>query len=1033
MPRYAWTVLTFGLAALVTCRLIAKAEPEGAPTAAATMIETPSSIETDHAAELRVPEGFAATVFAGDDLVHDAYCLTIDGTGHVVVSGPGYIRVLVDRNGDGRADEAIPFADGPKSGAQGLCFDGLDLLAVGDGGLLRYRDADGDHRADGPPKLLLKLKTGGEHHAHAIRRGPDGCWYLLCGNDTAITAQHITAATSPVTQPTAGTLLRFRFHDMTGDVKDVAVIADGMRNAYDFDFTAAGDPVTYDSDDEREVSLPWYRPTRVFRLTPGSHAGWLSRSWKRPDLYPEMPEVLASLGRGSPTGVVVYRHHQFSSEYLNSVLVCDWTFGRVIAIPMDETDRPGEPIDFLRASGTAGFAPTDIAVGASGDVYISAGGRGTTGTVYRIQYVGERGTPVRGAEDGQGGQSVLRSNLETDPAALQESVRDKSPLTRRFALEALAEAVSLGGADRRFEALVEGLSASLVDEEPNVRKAAMHVVSKLVPAERDGLKGNLAATSQIVRYHLGRLRRNDRFDVEGLQAAADALEVADLSPDVRYDAVRLAQLSLGDVGPDEQTPDTFSGYAARADLKTRLGQIAPLRSRLASLFPTGDPVVDEEFVRLIAMLRPDDPQVVTRMLDRVTKESHPTDDLHHLFALARVPASRTARRTDATIDALLAIDAKLATRGLRQDSNWNERLGDLAAALTTVDPSMPEAMTRHSEFGRPGHVVLLKGMSADARKRAVPAFLKAADADPDYRWTAEVVAMLGESDANDARSRLRTLFDDATVRGAVLTALSRRPEQADRSKFFTGLDDANVEVVERCVAAIERFSSTSEPQELAALVAALRRLDRDAREYAVRSRIAGLLQAATGEQFGFVPGKAGFLPQRDVIGRWVEYAQAIAPDAVPAPGGDWEAIRGNLSSAEGLIGDPQRGRQLYEAKSCGRCHDGGSVGPDLAGVTGRFSREDFFLAIADPDRDVSLRYRGTLIQTRRGTIVTGLVVYESVDGVTLKDGEKTWRVESDEIEFRKPLETSLMPRGLLKDATPQGLADLEAYIASIGR
>jgi putative heme-binding domain-containing protein len=175
------------------------------------------------------------------------------------------------------------------------------------------------------------------------------------------------------------------------------------------------------------------------------------------------------------------------------------------------------------------------------------------------------------------------------------------------------------------------------------------------------------------------------------------------------------------------------------------------------------------------------------------------------------------------------------------------------------------------------------------------------------------------------------------------------------------------------------------------------------------------------------------VPQREAIDRWMNYLREIAPDAIPTPSGDWEAVRDLVSAAESLEGDPKRGQRLFEAKSCGRCHDGGAVGPDLAGITGRFSYEDLFRAIADPDHDVSERYRGTLIQTKQGTIATGLVVYESVDGVTLKDGQATHRIESKDIEFRKPLETSLMPRGLLKDATVQDIADVAAYLKTVGR
>ena len=57
---------------------------------------------------LTVPEGFEVSLFADDDLAHDIYSLTIDSFGRVVVSGPGYVRILIDANGDGKLskDEA---------------------------------------------------------------------------------------------------------------------------------------------------------------------------------------------------------------------------------------------------------------------------------------------------------------------------------------------------------------------------------------------------------------------------------------------------------------------------------------------------------------------------------------------------------------------------------------------------------------------------------------------------------------------------------------------------------------------------------------------------------------------------------------------------------------------------------------------------------------------------------------------------------------------------------------------------------------
>ena len=209
---------------------------------------------------VKVPEGFSVQLYADDELAHDVFSMTFDSAGRVVVSGPGYVRILIDDNGDGKADRFKQFADGPAGGAQGMYFHGADLFCSGDGGTgALHADQNRDDRADGPPEIFLKVKTGGEHNAHAVRKGPDGWWYLIVGNTAEITSGYATLKTSPVKYPEAGTLLRLK-PDMSGG----EIVAHGIRNAYDFDFNAQGDIFTFDSDDERDVSLPWYRPTRGY-------------------------------------------------------------------------------------------------------------------------------------------------------------------------------------------------------------------------------------------------------------------------------------------------------------------------------------------------------------------------------------------------------------------------------------------------------------------------------------------------------------------------------------------------------------------------------------------------------------------------------------------------------------------------------------------------------------------------------------------------------------------------------------------------
>src|SRR5712692_8228628 len=84
---------------------------------------------------LRLPPGFEVTEFADSALANDIFCMTIDPRGRVVVSGRGYLRILVDDNLDGKAECAIDFAAGPKDGAQGLWWEGARLYFTGYGGL----------------------------------------------------------------------------------------------------------------------------------------------------------------------------------------------------------------------------------------------------------------------------------------------------------------------------------------------------------------------------------------------------------------------------------------------------------------------------------------------------------------------------------------------------------------------------------------------------------------------------------------------------------------------------------------------------------------------------------------------------------------------------------------------------------------------------------------------------------------------------------------------------------------------------------
>ena len=112
------------------------------------------------------------------------------------------------------------------------------------------------------------------------------------------------------------------------------------------------------------------------------------------------------------------------------------------------------------------------------------------------------------------------------------------------------------------------------------------------------------------------------------------------------------------------------------------------------------------------------------------------------------------------------------------------------------------------------------------------------------------------------------------------------------------------------------------------------------------------------------------------------------------------------------------------------CHSGSqALGPDLAGVAGRFSRADLFTAMVQPSKDVPARYRTTLVVTREDKLYQGLIVYEAVDSVLLQTGPATTvRIADTQVSEKR-----VSPRGdflawAADQAGARGPADAEAEL-----
>lgn len=138
--------------------------------------------------------------------------------------------------------------------------------------------------------------------------------------------------------------------------------------------------------------------------------------------------------------------------------------------------------------------------------------------------------------------------------------------------------------------------------------------------------------------------------------------------------------------------------------------------------------------------------------------------------------------------------------------------------------------------------------------------------------------------------------------------------------------------------------------------------------------------------------------------------------------------------------DFERGRKLFAATKCFGCHrydnEGGSYGPDLSGVAGRFSPRDLLESVVDPSKEVSDQYQAVEIRTLDERVVVGRIVNLNDNVVMVNtnmlDPGSTVGVRRENIDTMKPSKVSMMPAGLLDTLQEDEVLDLMAYMLSKG-
>ncbi|MBD3676188.1 MAG: PmoA family protein [Planctomycetaceae bacterium] len=392
-----------------------------------------------------VPEGFTVDVIATEPLVSNPCVMAFDRQGRLFVAqGPQWrgptpetpgdkVVMLIDEDGDGRADRTHTFAKGFNC-IQGIAFRGNELWVANAPDLTVVRDLDGDNVGDEYVRLYTGLGNL-EHSLHGLNFGPDGKLYMSKGNSKGYNTldqlapkpfRELWGVPDPPGAPdmpeakvfTPETYQR-AYHTpqddwgQTGgilrcdrDGSNLEIVCRGFRNPWDICYDDGFNWLGTDNDQSEG--------DKIFAPFHGAHFGWghpWSYHWTGEDHLPTVP-ASAPLFEGSGAGVIHYHARQYPAEYRDLFFINDWMRREIYAF-RPEWDGAllkcvdGFPGVFAHAEGgrslpeSSGrvFEPTDIEVGPDGALYVLSWGHGYGGTlqngeqtdkgrVYRIRYTG---------------------------------------------------------------------------------------------------------------------------------------------------------------------------------------------------------------------------------------------------------------------------------------------------------------------------------------------------------------------------------------------------------------------------------------------------------------------------------------------------------------------------------------------------------------------------------------------------------------------------------------------------------------------
>ncbi|MDB5351237.1 MAG: repeat protein [Planctomycetota bacterium] len=984
------------------------------------------------------------------------------------------IRLIEDRDGDGKADHATVFADGFNAPEDGLGSGVLTrngnvyFTCIPDLWLLR--DTNGDGKAD--EKKSLHKGYGVHvgflgHDLHGLIFGPDGKLYFSIG-DRGFNVKTIDGM--ELANLDSGSVLR-----CDPDGRNLEVVATGLRNPQELAFTETGDLFTVDNnsdggDKARLVQIleggdSGWRIGYQFIESPNSRGIWNSEKMWHPAWDGQAAYILPPLANftDGPSGLTYYPGTGLNASQKGRFYISDFRGApsssgiRSFKLkPKGASFELVEPEEFLW-----GLEATDCDFGPDGALYVSDWVQGWNKT-------------------GKG-----RIWKVTDPSAGKDPVvaETKKLLAEGFDKQPIDALMTLlGHADQRVRL---GAQFELAQRATPIRKSDH---SELLRANTALIRAAEGKVNRLARFHgiwgLGQVFRQapagaitghfrplaallvDKDDEVRAQSAKLAGEIGnsahvpelapllkDPSPRVRF----FTAMSLGRLGSN----DSIEPIAAM--LRSDDGRDPTLRHAAVMAFSRIWKQSSSAPALILALSEDASPQVrmgvlltMRRMRDtgasRFLHDSDPAVVLEAARVVTEMPSQEGNLAKLATMASKPLVSVPLARRVMSacEGSNDARGLAIIASRSELPQEIRVEALDLLAHWSRPSHRHPITGLWRPAPERsaepAIAAFLpvlpKLVSDSPDVvrKAAAQVVAALKVEAAGP------------TLRGLVTDASKPAESRVEALRALAALKDAKL---------AEIVSSAIKDTAPSVRVEAVRVLAKTNPDLAIDT-IHGVLDTGSilEKQGSFqtltsLPG-----PKADaIIAHWLdrltsgEVAPEIRLDLTEAAArrnrGDVKAKLDRYESdrpkddllaayRDALVGgDAARGKHIFRDKAevqCLRCHkvdgDGGEVGPELTGIIAKKDRAYILESILLPNKQIAQGFETQLIARNDGQVVAGIVKSEDDKVVRLMTAEgKLVTIPKDQIE-EKSRGNSAMPEDVIKNLSKLELRDVIEFLAT---